>query len=189
MLVGIDEVGRGSWAGPLVAGAVVLGRPISGLRDSKKLTRLQRERLAKHIYAKARAVGLGWVTAQEVDLLGLTAAVRLAMQRALAMVAEPYTQIIIDGKYNFLHDNPLAETLVRADDLMPAVSAASIVAKVARDHYMAALGVPYDKYQFVKHVGYGTALHRQLLEKYGVCDLHRRSFKPVWVVANDEPQP
>jgi len=181
MIVGIDEVGRGCWAGPLVAGAVLLGAPIKGLKDSKKLTKLQRERLNGIILEKAVAVGLGWVSSVEVDELGLTEAVRLAMRRALAEITVPYDQIIIDGNYNFLADNPKAEKLIKADDLIPAVSAASIVAKVARDRYMAALTGDYEKYEFARHVGYGTKLHRQLLAEHGVSDIHRRSFKPVWL--------
>ncbi len=184
MIVGIDEVGRGCWAGPLVAGAVLLDKPIKGLKDSKKLTKLQRERLNEIILEKAVAVGLGWVSSVEVDTLGLTEAVRLAMRRALAEITMPYEQIIIDGNYNFLADNPKAEKLIKADDLIPAVSAASIVAKVARDRYMAALAGDYEKYEFKRHVGYGTALHKRLLAEHGASDIHRRSFKPVWLALN-----
>ena len=183
MIVGIDEVGRGCWAGPVVAGAVILGKPIAGLKDSKKLTKTQRERLAAIIHKQAMAVALGWATAEEIDQLGLTAAVGLAMHRALEAIAIPYGRLIVDGNYNFFPDNPRAETLVKADDLIPAVSAASIVAKVARDHYMASLDESYAKYEFAKHVGYGTALHRQLLAAHGLSDLHRRSFKPVQLIA------
>ena len=185
MLVGIDEVGRGCWAGPVVAAAVVLEKPIVGLKDSKKLSKQQRSRLAAIIRQEALAIGLGWVPPAEVDEFGLTAAVRLAMQRALASIQIPYQRVIIDGNFNFLAGNPKVETLIRADDLVPEVSAASIIAKVTRDEYMAALGARYAKYQFEKHVGYGTVLHRQLLTAYGVSDLHRRSFKPVWLLANE----
>ncbi len=179
MLVGIDEVGRGCWAGPLVAGAVVLGNPLKGLRDSKKLSRAQRETLSVSIYAEALAVGLGWVEPQEVDALGLTAAVRLAMERALVQIQLPCTEVIIDGSYNFLTEDPRARAVVKADDSVPAVSAASIVAKVARDAYMRELGAAYAGYGFASHVGYGTAGHRAALEKLGVSDLHRRSYKPI----------
>jgi len=184
MIVGIDEVGRGCWAGPLVAGAVLLDKPIAGLKDSKKLTKRQREQFNEIILEKAMAVGLGWVSSVEIDELGLTEGVRLAMGRALAEITVPYERIIIDGNYNFLADNPKAEKLIKADDLVPAVSAASIVAKVARDRYMAALTGEYEKYEFARHVGYGTALHRQLLAQHGVSDIHRRSFKPIWVALN-----
>lgn len=185
MIVGIDEVGRGCWAGPLVAAAVALAKPIPGLKDSKKLSKAQRERLAALIYEKARATGIGWVSPDEIDRLGLTEAVRLAMRRAFEAITVPYDQIIIDGNLNFLSDNPKAEALIKADDLIPAVSAASIIAKVARDNYMAALAGEYQKYEFAKHVGYGTALHRQLLALHGVSDMHRQSFKPVAALLAD----
>ena len=178
-LVGIDEVGRGCWAGPLVAGAILLGDPIAGLRDSKQLTRLRREQLDKQIREKAVAYGLGWVSAQEIDEFGLTAAVRLAYKRALAAINAPFTDILIDGSYNFLADDPRATTLVKADATVPAVSAASIIAKVARDAFMREAAVRYPAYGFERHVGYGTALHQEALQKHGSCILHRQSFRPV----------
>lgn len=177
--VGIDEVGRGCWAGPVVAGAVILDKPISGLRDSKKLTRPRREMLAALIRAEARALGLGWATPSEVDDLGLTAAIRLAMGRALENITVRHDEIIIDGNFNFLPENPKVRIVVRADDTVPAVSAASIVAKVARDNYMAEIAAEYPDYGFPSHVGYGTALHLERLRLHGISDLHRRSFKPV----------
>lgn len=179
MIVGIDEVGRGCWAGPLVAGAVLLGESIAGLRDSKKLSSTQRERLDATIRVAAIGYGLGWVTPQEIDTIGLTAAVRLAMERACACIAAPYEQIIIDGNINFFADNPQASTLVHGDDLVPAISAASIIAKVARDRYMTEQAIRYPGYGFEKHVGYGTAAHSAALQALGVCDMHRKSFKPV----------
>lgn len=176
---GIDEVGRGCWAGPLVAGAVVLMQSIPGLKDSKKLSRKQRENLAAEIQLQALALGLGWVQPAEIDAIGLTAAVKLAMERAMAQIKMDYDELIIDGNFNFFPDNAKARAVIRADDTVPAVSAASIVAKVARDTYMHGLAGDYLNYQFAKHVGYGTALHQELLEKFGVSDMHRRSFKPI----------
>lgn len=177
--VGIDEVGRGCWAGPLVAGAVVLDKPIAGLKDSKKLSKSQREKLAEIIKTQAKAIGLGWVQPVEIDDIGLTAAVRLAMQRALHEIVIKYDEIIIDGNLNFLQSEPKARAVVKADDGVPAVSAASIVAKVARDNYMAEIAEQYPDYGFTSHVGYGTALHLERLKLHGVSELHRRSFKPV----------
>lgn len=177
--VGIDEVGRGCWAGPLVAGAVILNEPITGLKDSKKLSKKQRERLAVSIEIEAAAISLGWVTAAEIDYIGLSAAVGLAMQRALEQITAAYDEIIIDGNVNFFPENPKARAVIKADDSVEAVSAASIVAKVARDRYMAEIAEKYPDYGFKKHVGYGTALHLERLKLYGVSDLHRRSFKPV----------
>lgn len=179
MIVGIDEVGRGSWAGPVVAGAVLLAKPIRGLRDSKKLTREQRETLDLKIRKHALAIGLGWVSSEELDSIGMTEAVRLAMRRAMAEIDKPYNRIIIDGNYNYLRENPLAQTMVKADDSVPAVSAASIVAKVARDAWMRQSAERYPHYGFESHVGYGTTKHRQALQEYGVCDLHRRCFSPI----------
>lgn len=176
--VGIDEVGRGCWAGPVVAGAVILNKPIKGLKDSKKLTKKQRELLAIEIRENA-IVGLGWVAATEVDELGLTEAVRLAMQRAIDHITASYDEIIIDGNLNFLQENPKARAVIKADDSVPAVSAASIVAKVARDNYMAEVATEYPDYGFPSHVGYGTALHLERLKLHGVSDLHRLSFKPI----------
>lgn len=179
MIVGIDEVGCGCWAGPVVAGAVLLVQPIPGLKDSKKLSKRQREALTLLIMEEATAVGIGWVTAQEVDIIGLTAAVRLAMSRALAQINADYDEIIIDGNFNFLSDNPKTSTLIRADDLVPAVSAASIVAKVSRDNFMAELGHLYPEYGFESHVGYGTAKHLAALRAHGVTEHHRKTYKPI----------
>lgn len=179
MIVGIDEVGRGSLAGPLVAGAVVLDTPIAGLKDSKKLTKLRREQLDAEIRVSCAAFGLGWVTPREIDQLGLTAAVRLAMERALADISVAYEQIIIDGNYNFFAADPRATAIVGADNTVPAVSAASIVAKVARDRYMADISAKFPAYRFDKHVGYGTAAHLAALKAIGICELHRHSFSPV----------
>jgi len=178
-IVGIDEVGRGCWAGPLVAGAVLLDKPIIGLKDSKKLTKKQRESLATIIKAEALSYGLGWVDAATIDQIGLTEAVRLAMRQALEQITAAYDEVIIDGHLNFLSDVPKTSALIKADDSIPAVSAASIVAKVARDHYMAELDERYAAYEFDKHVGYGTALHLEKLRLHGVSDLHRTSYKPI----------
>jgi ribonuclease HII len=179
MILGVDEVGRGCLAGPVVAGAVLLDKRIRGLRDSKKLTKIQRERFDLIIRAKALAFGIGWANAEELDTLGLTAAVRLAMERAVAEIELPYDELIIDGNYNFLRQNPKSRYIIKADDLIPAVSAASIIAKVARDRYMAEAALRYPGYFFEKHVGYGTPQHVTALQSLGLCDLHRRSFAPV----------
>ncbi len=180
MIVGVDEVGRGCWAGPLVAGAVAFDVPIAGLRDSKLLSKIRRETLATEIKLEAADIGLGWVTPAEVDQLGLTEAVRLAMQRAIAAITVPYDDLIVDGNYNFLAGNPQARAIVKADSSVPAVSAASIIAKVARDRWMRSVAASrHPEYYFERHVGYGTALHRDMLQRHGVCVLHRQSFKPV----------
>ena len=179
MILGIDEVGRGCWAGPLVAGAVILKEPIAGLKDSKKLSKLQRERLAAQVEAEALAVGLGWVTPAEVDEMGLSSAVKLAMQRAVEQITEGYDEIIIDGNINYLIEDTRSRAVIKADDTVPAVSAASIVAKVARDNYMAQIATEYPEYGFAAHVGYGTRAHIAALAEYGVTPLHRLSYKPL----------
>lgn len=177
-VVGIDEVGRGSWAGPVAAAAVVLIKPIDGLTDSKLLSKPQRELLANEI-KKYSVWAVSFLPAAYVDTAGLTAAIREAMKRALCQINCDYNEVIIDGKYNFMPDDNRVKTLIKADLTVPAVSAASILAKVARDNYMAEQAVLYPAYGFEKHVGYGTALHRQALKQYGVCKLHRLSYKPI----------
>lgn len=193
MTVGLDEVGRGCWAGPLVAAAIVLDDPIEGLRDSKKLTKKRREALVTQITSQAEAYGVGWVIPSEIDKLGLTKSVQLAMLRAMKCLHETtrdYDHIIIDGNYNFfanvkgLSSRNIA-ALVRADDTVPAVSAASIVAKVARDNHMAELAQIYPGYGFERHVGYGTAAHLAALKTYGVTDMHRKSFAPIRALSID----
>ncbi|MBP5634003.1 ribonuclease HII [Candidatus Saccharibacteria bacterium] len=189
-LLGIDEVGRGPWAGPLVVGACVLREPIEGLNDSKKLTAKHREKLAAEIHEKAYC-GLGWVSAAELDELGLSAALRKACREAVKAVQAQkpeFNEIIIDGTINFLSDTPLgkfASVLPKADALVPEVSAASIIAKVARDNYMVKLAERFPGYGFEKHVGYGTALHRAALEELGPCEEHRKSFRPVAELAHN----
>lgn len=183
MILGIDEVGRGPWAGPLVVGAVVLGNtPIEGLTDSKKLTKKRRDELSAEIRKKAAAVGLGWVSASEIDSIGLSEALKLATRYAVEQITVPYHEIIIDGTINFLTDTTKGHyvtTLKKADLLISSVSAASIVAKVARDTYMEEQGSMYPEYGFASHVGYGTARHRAAIEAHGVTPLHRLSFAPL----------
>lgn len=178
-VVGIDEVGRGCWAGPLVAGAVVLHRPIPGLKDSKKLTKKERDRLSVLIYEQALATGLGWVWPADIDTLGITTAVKRAMAAALEQIRIGYDEVIIDGHINYLPEVVGSRAVIRADDLFPTVSAASIIAKVARDAYMAEQALLYPQYGFEKHVGYGTAQHIAMLSRHGVTDLHRKSYKPI----------
>jgi ribonuclease HII len=187
IVVGIDEVGRGCWAGPLVAAAVVLPEEtIPGLADSKLLSRLVRERLAVEINKKALAIGVGWVEPAAIDSGGITHAVKLAMQQALLAVEVPYDEVIIDGSYNFLPEEPTTRAVVKADGTIAAVSAASIIAKVARDNYMSEQALQYPQYGFDRHVGYGTAFHLEQLQRYGVTPLHRKSYKPIKLLLSSE---
>jgi ribonuclease HII len=180
IIVGIDEVGRGCWAGPLVAGAVILREPILGLKDSKKLTRLRREVLAEQIEDEALAVGLGWVWPDDIDRYGISVSVKMAMESALQAIKILYDEVIIDGNINYLSEIPRTRAVVKADDSVPAASAASIVAKVARDAYMTTVAArTYPDYGFEKHVGYGTSHHIAMLAEHGVTGLHRKSYKPI----------
>ncbi|MBQ7802394.1 ribonuclease HII [Candidatus Saccharibacteria bacterium] len=192
-ILGIDEVGRGPWAGPLVIGAVILPRDSSGelpdwtekLTDSKKLSKKKREEFSKEILEKALATGLGWVSSREIDELGLSKSLKLATRRAIEEIKlrkVPFSEIVIDGTVNFLAGTPLenyVSNLKKADFLIKEVSAASIIAKVARDSYMESLAELYPGYGFEKHVGYGTAAHKLALETFGPCLEHRTSFRPV----------
>ena len=192
-ILGIDEVGRGPLAGPLVVGAVILScdsdekRPewVSKLKDSKKLSAKKRETLSDLILREAAAWGLGWVSASELDEVGISEALRLATRRAVKSVQglhTPFSQIVIDGKVNFLSLTPLEKyvtTVVKADDMVKEVSAASIIAKVARDKYMCELDSKYPEYGFSSHVGYGTAKHIAAIREFGVCPEHRKSFEPI----------
>jgi len=180
LTLGIDEVGRGSLAGPLVIGAVILKVPIDGLKDSKQLTKNQRLRLSSIIYKQASYCGLGWVMPDELDKLGLSKALVLATNRSLEKLKIRPDLIIIDGTVNYLDaSNYKASTLIKADQSVPAVMAASIIAKVARDNYMIDLARYYQDYDLVNNVGYGTAKHLKALAMYGPTDIHRYSFKPI----------
>jgi ribonuclease HII len=186
LLVGIDEVGRGCWAGPLVAGAVLLSDSIPGLRDSKKLSKRQRESLDAEIRVHSLDFGLGWVSPRELDSIGLNNAVKVAMERAIKEIKVTFDQIIIDGNINFLNQDPRSEAVIKADDSVPAVSAASILAKVARDKYMESAALKYPGFGFEKHVGYGTKYHMDALKLHGICELHRLSFKPINVIVQSK---
>lgn len=200
MILGIDEVGRGPWAGPLVVGAVILGgAEIDGLDDSKKLTKKRREALDVEIREKAAAWALGWVSAQELDDIGMSEALRLATRRAVEQIQAQcrqqnlaFSEVIIDGKVNFLRGTALEKfvaTIPKADGLIPSVSAASIIAKVARDQFMAEQDAVYPGYGFASNAGYGVAKHRAAIERLGVTPLHRLSFAPLAKYADNKAKP
>ena len=197
MILGIDEVGRGPYAGPLVIGACILGdwqnsenaEWIEKLTDSKKLSAKRREELYVLIKEKALAAATGWVSSAEIDEIGLSEALRLATRRAVEQIQKtrvPFSEIIIDGTMNFLAGTKLEKyvsTLKKGDFLVKEISAASILAKVERDNYMAKLDAVYPEYGFGKHVGYGTAAHQKAMEEFGLTPEHRRSFRPVREIA------
>ncbi|NMQ20577.1 ribonuclease HII [Candidatus Competibacter phosphatis] len=180
LIAGVDEVGRGPLAGPVIAAAVILdpARPIAGLADSKKLSPARRERLALSIRANALAWALGRAEVAEIDRLNIFQASLLAMQRAVEALPMTPDRVLVDGK----HCPPLAcpcTAIVKGDATVPAISAASILAKVTRDAELRELHDRYPRYDFARHKGYPTAVHREALRRYGPCPEHRRSFAPV----------
>lgn len=201
VILGIDEVGRGPWAGPLVVGAVILGEEFiktneiyAQLADSKILSKRKREELSPIILNQAAASATGWVSAAELDRYGLSASLKLATRRAVKQILAKksyFSEVIIDGTGNFLENTPLENRvtlLKKADSLVKEVSAASIIAKVARDNYMTELSKKYPRYSFEKHAGYGTAAHKAALEKFGLCPEHRQSFRPIKEIMTKSPE-
>lgn len=180
-MIGIDEVGRGCWAGPLVAAAVDLDDDLllNELDDSKKLSAKKRSSISVQLQKLANQIGIGWVWPHEINEIGLTASVKLAMQRAIDEMALEAQEIVIDGNINYLDHIANTVAVVRADGSVQAVSAASVIAKVARDAYMVEVAKKYPEYGFEKHVGYGTKMHSMALEKHGVLPIHRINYKPV----------
>ena len=180
LIAGIDEVGMGPLAGPVVAAAVILRRcrRIDGLADSKQLTARKRTTLAEQIKEGALVWALGRAEVAEIDSLNILHAAWLAMRRAVAALEVAPEFAIIDGLY--VPDLPCpGRAMVRADAHIPAVSAASVLAKVARDEEMQAWDEIYPEYGFAAHKGYGTARHLAALSRHGACPLHRQSFAPV----------
>ncbi|MFM2260531.1 MAG: hypothetical protein RL457_854 [Pseudomonadota bacterium] len=183
-ICGVDEAGRGPLVGSVVAGAVVLdpNQPIIGLRDSKKLSPARREQLYAEIMQKARAWGIGQASPSEIDTLNILQATMLAMRRAIEALSERLgewpSKALIDG--NRCPILPIAsEAIIKGDAKEPAISAASIIAKVTRDQQMQALHTQYPQYGFNQHMGYPTEVHMQALKQYGPCEEHRRTFAPV----------
>lgn len=184
-VAGVDEAGRGPLAGPVVAAAVILqpGRPIDGLDDSKKLSASRREALAREIRKNALSWAVAWADAAEIDALNILAATMLAMRRAILGLAVLPAAMQVDG--NRLPDVRIrgrqlaGEAIVGGDAREKAIAAASIVAKTTRDRIMIDMDRLYPDYEFARHKGYGTEIHRDRLQKFGPCAQHRRSFAPV----------
>lgn len=180
IICGVDEVGRGPLAGPVLAAAVILDKrkPIEGLRDSKKLSEKKREELAAAIKSQAKCWAIAFASVPEIDSLNILNASLLAMKRAVLNLTVVPSRVLVDGNRcpNLLIP---CEAIVGGDDLIPEISAASIIAKVARDKLMQYFDKPYPAFGFGKHKGYPTSLHLAALEKHGVTPLHRKSFAPV----------
>ncbi|MFZ6776156.1 ribonuclease HII [Undibacterium sp. Ji83W] len=180
VICGVDEAGRGPLAGPVMAAAVILdpNRPIAGLRDSKKLSEAKREQLAIEIKEHALAWCIAECSEQEIDELNILQATMLAMRRAVEGLSVTPTLALIDG--NRCPVMAIAsEAIVKGDDKVPAISAASILAKTARDHVLMQLHETYPQYALDQHKGYPTALHLERLREHGVSPIHRKSYAPV----------
>ena len=183
-IAGVDEAGRGAWAGPVSAGAVILPqRPdlaarLSGVRDSKLMTALQRARWAEKIRSLACAWGVGFSSSEEIDALGIVPATRLAMRRAIEQLAPVPQHLLVDAVRLPEIDLP-QQALIKGDAHVLSIAAASVLAKTARDALMIELDDSYPGYSLARHKGYGTAIHRAAVEHLGPCPIHRRSFAPI----------
>ena len=185
VLCGVDEAGAGPLAGPVYAAAVILPRErnFQGLNDSKKLTEKKREALYEQIIAQAESWSVAFAAAEEIDEMNILNARMLAMQRAIDGLDPAADYALIDGNRDkgrhFAITAP-HETVIRGDSRSVSIAAASILAKVSRDRYMAGLAEQYPQYGFEKHKGYGTALHYAMLDQFGPSPVHRRSFLKKW---------
>ena len=181
--IGVDEAGRGPWAGPVVAAAVkfasISDDVASSLKDSKLLSATKRASAFDSLRRSDSLIGIGWVSAGAIDELGISQAVKQAMHTAVAQIAKQDEFIIIDGNVNYLSEYYDSVAIIKADKEILEVSAASIVAKVMRDRYMNLMARLWPNYGFDRHFGYGTGLHSQRLEMHGLSPIHRRSFRPM----------
>jgi len=185
LVAGVDEAGRGPLAGPVAAAAVILNpeQPVAGLADSKKLSAGRREELAREVRASALAWAVAWADPAEIDALNILAATMLAMRRAILGLSLTPSAVRVDGNrlpdLRFGDRRLAGEAIIGGDDRVAAISAASILAKTVRDRMMIELDRLYPCYEFARHKGYGTAVHRARLEEFGPCREHRFTFAPV----------
>ena len=177
MIAGVDEVGRGCLAGPVIAASVILKRPIKGLMDSKRLSSKKREDLSQ-IIIKNSIFAIGAADSQEIDQINILQASLLAMQRSLEKLDMQPKKVLVDGNHIFETSIEI-EAIVGGDNLIPSISAASILAKVFRDRLMMAYSKEFPNYGLDKHKGYTTKLHKKKIKKYGLTRIHRRTFKGV----------
>ena len=180
LIAGVDEVGRGPLAGPVVTAAVILPEDykIAGLDDSKKLTDKKRRALLLPILTAAEAVAIGYCSAQEIDKHNIHNATLLAMQQAIEQLAIAPDKVYIDGKFCPPCEYP-CEAVIKGDSKVMAIAAASVVAKVFRDQLMLEMDEKYPQYGFAGHKGYPSKLHMERLKEHGACPIHRRSYRPV----------
>jgi ribonuclease HII len=184
-VAGVDEAGRGPLAGPVVAAAVILNpdKPISGLADSKKLSARRRDALADVIKSDSLSWSVAWADAAEIDALNVLAATMMAMRRAILGLAVSPVSVQIDGNrlpdLRFGMRQLKGVAIVGGDAKIPAISAASIIAKTTRDRIMVKMDEIFPNYEFARHKGYGTEIHCERLREYGPCEQHRQSFAPV----------
>jgi ribonuclease HII len=180
LLAGVDEAGRGPLVGPVVAAAVILDdlHPIAGLADSKILTALRREQLFHEIRAKALCCSIAEASVEEIEQLNILQATLLAMRRAVEGLRLKPQMVLVDGNRLPVLDIR-AEAIVKGDALVPAISAASILAKVHRDRWCTEYDLQFPQYGFARHKGYGTAEHLAALKAHGACPQHRKTFRPV----------
>jgi ribonuclease HII len=179
-VAGVDEAGRGPLAGPVIAGAVILapGQNTEGLTDSKKLSEKKRDYWYNRLREESFAWALGCAQAHEIDALNILQASLLAMKRAVLALSPLPTMIKVDGNQTLDLSMP-CEAIIKGDLTVPAISAASVIAKVTRDREMVALSIKYPEYGFAQHKGYPTRLHKEALKKWGPCLHHRKSFSPI----------
>lgn len=180
LIAGVDEAGRGPLAGPVVAAAVILDplNPIEGLRDSKKLTAKKREELAAEIKEKALSWFIAQASVEEIDSINILQATLLAMKRAVEGLNAKPTLVLVDGN-RLPHLSVPCEAIVKGDDKIKEISAASILAKTFRDHLLIDLDKTYPHYGFAQHKGYGVKEHIEAIQKYGVLSIHRKTFEPI----------
>src|SRR5512136_760434 len=188
LVAGIDEAGRGAWAGPVVAAAVIINlleaRSLREVNDSKQLSPLRRDVLYQVIVDQCVAYGIGQGSVEEIDSIGILPATRLAMTRAVAALSPQPDALIIDAVRLPAVQKPQA-VFNFADSISLSVAAASILAKVTRDRLMIEWDAQYPIYRFARHKGYGTQIHRAALQSAGPCDIHRKSFRPISRLLSD----
>lgn len=185
IIVGVDEAGRGPLAGRVYAAAVLLGdNNIKGIADSKKLSEKKREELFPMIISQAVAYGIGYASPEEIDFLNILQATFLAMKRAVDQISLPFEYLLVDGNiyppsFQTLPPRVQGRAIIKGDSKIEEIMAASILAKVSRDHHMQEMAFKYPNYQFEKHKGYPTPLHKNLIKQFGPCEIHRKTFRGV----------